>query len=80
MFLGVNTELLDTLLCPEQNENSNVTTGSSEAPPSEGSEQEGATAAPLNKPVQSYNALLISKLTAIATLSCRCGGKLGIIN
>ncbi|XP_061713070.1 protein CLEC16A homolog isoform X1 [Cydia pomonella] len=74
---GVNTELLDTLLCPEQNENSNTTATSSEQ--SAESSQEGATSTPSKRPVQSYNALLISKLTAIVAQSCKTTSKVRLV-
>ncbi|XP_063380953.1 protein CLEC16A homolog [Cydia fagiglandana] len=74
---GVNTELLDTLLCPEQNENSNTTTTSSEQ--SVESSQDGATSTPSKRPVQSYNALLISKLTAIVAQSCKPTSKVRLV-
>ncbi|XP_075973787.1 C-type lectin domain containing ema isoform X2 [Anticarsia gemmatalis] len=88
---GVNTELLDTLLCPEE-EILSSTSGSSsnaagsapstsetgsETPP--GERKPEVTSSPAKRPLQSFNALLISKLMAIANLSCKTASKVRLV-
>lgn len=73
--VGVNTELLDTLLCPEEEiTNAQESSGSQSSAPS------GDTMSPPPKrPLQSFNALLISKLMAIANLSCKPASKVRLV-
>ncbi|PZC86561.1 hypothetical protein B5X24_HaOG209280 [Helicoverpa armigera] len=63
---GVNTELLDTLLCPEEE----ITCAPS---------GDAMTSPPPKRPLQSFNALLISKLMAIANLSCKPASKVRLV-
>lgn len=80
-FLGVNTELLDTLLCPETedasgtNPNSRSSDASSqdEASNGDGGQQNGSPGRSAKRRMQSFNTLLINKLMAIANLSCKPG-------
>ncbi|XP_062529405.1 protein CLEC16A homolog isoform X1 [Bombyx mori] len=70
---GVNTELLDTLLCPEEelsHLNSANTSGREIVEKSEGSST-STSSTPTKKTLQSFNSLLIYKLMAIANLSCK---------
>ncbi|KAJ2946215.1 hypothetical protein O0L34_g5151 [Tuta absoluta] len=93
---GVNTELLDTLLCPDPEEMSlpsnaisTRTTESSTASSTNKStdvaststeESEKETATPVKKKqMQSYNALLINKLLAIANLACKPTSKVRLV-
>ncbi|KAJ8729952.1 hypothetical protein PYW07_016990 [Mythimna separata] len=73
---GVNTELLDTLLCPEEE----ITSGTHEASGVATTAASGDTMSPPPKhPLQSFNALLISKLMAIANLSCKPASKVRLV-
>ncbi|XP_063893957.1 protein CLEC16A homolog isoform X3 [Helicoverpa armigera] len=72
---GVNTELLDTLLCPEEEITSGHESSTSCAAPS----GDAMTSPPPKRPLQSFNALLISKLMAIANLSCKPASKVRLV-
>ncbi|XP_047023983.1 protein CLEC16A homolog isoform X1 [Helicoverpa zea] len=72
---GVNTELLDTLLCPEEEITSGHESSTSCAAPS----GDTMTSPPPKRPLQSFNALLISKLMAIANLSCKPASKVRLV-
>ncbi|KAJ8728302.1 hypothetical protein PYW08_016687 [Mythimna loreyi] len=73
---GVNTELLDTLLCPEEE----ITAGTHEGSGVATSAPSGdAMSPPPKHPLQSFNALLISKLMAIANLSCKPASKVRLV-
>ncbi|XP_026751195.2 protein CLEC16A homolog isoform X2 [Galleria mellonella] len=78
---GVNTELLDTLLCPEpeiigaMSSTANIET---EATSNESSEQTPPTPA-VRCSMQSFNILLISKLMTIANLSCKPASKVRLV-
>ncbi|XP_072931785.1 protein CLEC16A homolog [Epargyreus clarus] len=83
---GVNTELLDTLLCPENEGTSKTasrtvsrTNSQERATPRESKEQVGSPSRSTKKPMQSFNALLISKLMAIANLSCKSASKVRLV-
>lgn len=85
LILGVNTELLDTLLCPEEEVLSSTngcgsstpvsgpSTTNVETEASSGDSKPAVSSPPARRPLQSFNALLISKLMAIANLSCKTG-------
>nr|XP_049699899.1 protein CLEC16A homolog isoform X2 [Helicoverpa armigera] len=72
---GVNTELLDTLLCPEEEITCGHESSTSCAAPS----GDAMTSPPPKRPLQSFNALLISKLMAIANLSCKPASKVRLV-
>ncbi|CAB3229851.1 unnamed protein product [Arctia plantaginis] len=87
---GVNTELLDTLLCPEEEilcstsecGSNTPVSGSSSNVENEATSSEGKTdvsSPPDRRPLQSFNALLISKLMAIANLSCKTASKVRLV-
>ncbi|CAH2037178.1 unnamed protein product, partial [Iphiclides podalirius] len=84
---GVNTELLDTLLCPETedengtNPNSRCSNASSreDASNDEGGQQDGSPARSAKRRMRSFNALLINKLMAIANLSCKPASKVRLV-
>ncbi|RVE51629.1 hypothetical protein evm_003761 [Chilo suppressalis] len=79
---GVNTELLDTLLCPEIEGNSNESNrpGSSQTEATElRSEQNTPTPSHSRQQMQSFNTLLISKLMAIANLSCKPASRVRLV-
>lgn len=72
----MNTELLDTLLCPETEGStvSNVPSSTSQSEATSSDSKEGTpTPTHSRKSMHSFNALLISKLIAIAHLSCKPG-------
>lgn len=81
----MNTELLDTLLCSEDEilcstgcGSSTPVSGPSSSVENEATSSEGkpnSSPPPTRRPLQSFNALLISKLMAIANLSCKTGKK-----
>ncbi|KAG7302494.1 hypothetical protein JYU34_012410, partial [Plutella xylostella] len=75
---GVNTELLDTLLCPELEDKSKRKSISEAAPSSEG-EAEPVTPTPSAKPWPSFNALLVAKLMSIANSSCKPSSKVRLV-
>ncbi|XP_013199587.1 protein CLEC16A homolog [Amyelois transitella] len=70
---GVNTELLDTLLCPE----TEIPNTQIEAPSSDSGEQ--STPQSGRRYMHSFNTLLIAKLMAIANLSCRPASKVRLV-
>ncbi|XP_013142930.1 PREDICTED: protein CLEC16A [Papilio polytes] len=70
---GVNTELLDTLLCPEVEDTSRNSTTSIREEGTEDASEQRETPVRTKRPLQSFNALLINKLMAIANLSCKPG-------
>ncbi|XP_068631571.1 protein CLEC16A homolog isoform X2 [Battus philenor] len=84
---GVNTELLDTLLCPETEDarSTNQPSRNSNASNQEDAindvpaQQEGTPVRTLKQPMQSFNALLINKLMAIANLSCKPASKVRLV-
>ncbi|KAM3961022.1 C-type lectin domain containing ema [Aphomia sociella] len=78
---GVNTELLDTLLCPEPEIIAAITNSSnvqSEAPSSCSIEQTPNSPAARCQ-MQSFNTLLISKLMTIANSSCKPASKVRLV-
>ncbi|CAG4961173.1 unnamed protein product [Parnassius apollo] len=83
---GVNTELLDTLLCPEVDDTTSKVTNTDSANTSnqdevcgDGNSQQGTPARTTKRPMQSFNALLINKLMAIANLSCKPTSKVRLV-
>ncbi|XP_026729038.1 protein CLEC16A homolog isoform X1 [Trichoplusia ni] len=75
---GVNTELLDTLLCPEDEITSSTQeSGAASTVPPSGDTQ--MSSPPPKRPLQSFNALLISKLMAITNLSCKPASKVRLV-
>lgn len=75
---GVNTELLDTLLCSEIEDSIRKRSVSTDSTTSQGEreiseDQTTTSTTPSIRGMQSFNALLISKLLAIANLSCKPG-------
>ncbi|KAL0841441.1 hypothetical protein ABMA28_015123 [Loxostege sticticalis] len=79
---GVNTELLDTLLCPEAEGStvSNVPSSTSQSEATSSDSKEGTpTPTHSRKSMHSFNALLISKLIAIAHLSCKPASKVRLV-
>lgn len=80
---GVNTELLDTLLCPEAemrgsvSDTSEAKTQDEPTATSSGSTDGSRTSTPSKKrQLANFNALLLSKLMAIANSSCKPGERL----
>lgn len=79
LFLGVNTELLDTLLCPESDTSSRAESSNSSSS-GRNEDTDVKEQSPSSKQaMRSFNALLISKLMAIANLSCK-PGELGLLD
>ncbi|XP_026324705.1 protein CLEC16A homolog isoform X2 [Hyposmocoma kahamanoa] len=80
---GVNTELLDTLLCPEIDDSirkRSVSTGSTASQGDrETNEDRTTSSTPSIRGLHSFNALLISKLLAIANLSCKPASKVRLV-
>ncbi|XP_049868689.1 protein CLEC16A homolog isoform X2 [Pectinophora gossypiella] len=81
---GVNTELLDTLLCPEPEEIANsfstISTTDGASRQDEAGKDPGASNTPVpKKPMQSFNALLIHKLLAITNLACKPTSKVRLV-
>ncbi|XP_053607303.1 protein CLEC16A homolog [Plodia interpunctella] len=76
---GVNTELLDTLLCPESEipTASSSTSAQTEAPSSDDDQQ--STPQSDRRYMHSFNALLIAKLMTIANLSCRPASRVRLV-
>ncbi|XP_013169463.1 PREDICTED: protein CLEC16A isoform X2 [Papilio xuthus] len=75
---GVNTELLDTLLCPEEDTTSRNSTTSIQEGTDVASGQRD-TPVRSKRPLQSFNAFLINKLMAIANLSCKPASKVRLV-
>ncbi|KAL4717997.1 hypothetical protein ACJJTC_013037 [Scirpophaga incertulas] len=79
---GVNTELLDTLLCPELDSNKEISVArESSISQNETTSTQDHTSTPTHsrKSMQSFNALLISKLMTIANLSCKPASKVRLV-
>ncbi|KPJ08821.1 Protein CLEC16A [Papilio machaon] len=76
---GVNTELLDTLLCPEEDTTSRNSNVSVQEDGSDGASGQRDTPVRTKRPLQSFNALLINKLMAIANLSCKPASKVRLV-
>ncbi|XP_028173804.1 protein CLEC16A homolog [Ostrinia furnacalis] len=76
---GVNTELLDTLLCPEAEGSLSIVPSTSQEATSSESKEGTPTPTHSRKPMQSFNALLISKLITIAHLSCKPASKVRLV-
>ncbi|CAG9786039.1 unnamed protein product [Diatraea saccharalis] len=79
---GVNTELLDTLLCPETEDqmlDSSKSSSSQTEVRSERNDQNTPTPSHSNQKMQSFNAFLIAKLMAIANLSCKPASKVRLV-